>query len=196
MPKLDFAMKQNALAATLFAALLFGAVGSVSAQSNQAPQTQKNAIMTNYAFQASNAKSQVMSFEDLKAITESSIREAVGSQLKTVSAEDVNQRLAGTFDALVSGKTVCFATPVSGLAAHTVTEQHSMNVQVRYEARPIGGILTVRVELVPVFCGIGSASRSIAFREMSQALDNLEEDGVGEVVAELSHQLGNDYASK
>jgi len=188
-------MKQKFAAAMLFAALLLGQENA-SAQSNQAPQTQKNAVMTNYAFQASNAKSQVMSFEDLKAITESSIREAVGSQLKSVNAEEVNRKLAGSFDALVGGKAVSFSAPVSGLAAHTVTEQHSMNVQVRYESRPIGGILTVRVELVPVFCGIGSASRSIAFREMSQALDNLEEDGVGEVVAELSHQLGSDYASK
>ena len=180
----------------LFAAALLGAPIAASAQHNQAPQTQRHAILTEYPSQASNAKSLVMSFDEVKAITESSIREAVSRQLKTVSAEDVNSRLAGTFDALVSGKTVSFAAPMSGVAAHTVTEQRTMNVRIDFEKRPVGGILTVRAELVPNFCGIGAASRCIAYREHSEALDNLEPEHIGAVVADLCAELGNDYASK
>jgi len=71
-----------------------------------------------------------------------------------------------------------------------------MNVRVNYEKRPVGGILTVRVELVPNFCGIGSASRPIAYREHAQALDNLQEDMIGAIVSDLSHQLGDRYAAQ
>ena len=182
-------------AAVLIAAALFGA-NAADAQHNQAPQSQRSAVLTQYPSQASNARSMVMSFDEVKAITESSIREAVSRQLKTVDADEVNNRLAGTFEALVNGKIVSFAAPMSGTEAHTVTEQRTMNVRVVYEQRPVGGILTVRVELVPNFCGIGAASRCVAYREHSEALDNLEPEEIGRVVADLCRQLGEDYAAR
>src|ERR1041385_7591999 len=71
------------------------------------------------------------------------------------------KKLEGSFDALRNGSPVGFHTAVSSLASHTITEQHIMQVKVGYEPRPIGGILTVRVELVPVFAGIRSEDRRV-----------------------------------
>src|SRR4051812_15089176 len=87
------------------------------------PQSQGVAIPTSYLIRSSDDKTSVMSFEQMKAITQSSIREAVSNQLKNITSEEVNARLSGSFDALAGGKAVSFASQVSGLAAHSITEQ-------------------------------------------------------------------------
>jgi hypothetical protein len=159
-------------------------------------KAQEGTLPTTLTSRVSNEKSQVMSFDEVKAITESSIRAAVGTQLAGVTADEVNKKLGPTLEKFEKGEAIGFSMSVSGYAAHSITEQHMMNVKVSYEARPIGGILTVRVELVPVFSGIGSASRPIAVRELSQAVDYLDEDMLGPIVSELSHELGSEYAGK
>jgi len=146
--------------------------------------------------QVANSKTTTMSFDRVRSITTGAIKEAIGTQLGNVNAESVAKQLSGSYEALRAGATVGFHSPVSSLASHSITEQHVMQVKVGYEPRPIGGILTVRVELVPVFAGIGSASRPIVVREVSQAVDNFDEDGLGDMVADLSHQIGTEYAAK
>src|SRR5579883_898684 len=173
---------------------LFALLVTRSEAQQAGAQSQQAAIPTSYTYRVSNDKAPVMSFEEVRSITQSSVREAVSNQLKDITSQAVNSKLAGNFESLVSGTTIGFSAPVAGLAAHSITEQYSMNVNVHYEQRPIGGILTIKVELVPVFSGIGSASRPIAQREMSQAIDNLDEDALGDIVADLTHQLGADYA--
>ncbi len=182
--------------AALLTIAAFALCTSPSQAQQASAQSQQAAIPTSYVYRVSDEKTPVMSFAEVKSITENSVRQAVSNQLMAISTQDVNSRLAGTFDDMVKGHTVGFSSPVSGLAARSINEQYSMNVSVHYEARPIGGILTIKVELVPVFTGIGSASRPVAYREMSQAIDNLEEDALGDVVSDLTHQLGADYAAK
>jgi hypothetical protein len=157
---------------------------------------QATAEQTALTAHAANAKATTMGFDKVRTITEGAVREAIGSQLSNISSADIAKKLEGSFDALRNGSTVGFHTSVTSLANHSITEQHIMQVKVGYEPRPIGGILTVRVELVPVFAGIGSASRPIAVREVSQAVDNFDEDALGDIVADLSHQIGQEYAAK
>jgi len=80
--------------------------------------------------------------------------------------------------------------------ARNIVEHHTMNVKVGYEPRPIGGILSVRVELVPVFCGIGTASRSIAIRDIAQAVDDFDQDVVNNTIEKLTKDLSAEYSVK
>src|ERR1035437_8197351 len=160
------------------------------------PGAQPLADATSLEFQASNSKSSVMSFETVRAITQSSLREAIGLQLNNITAAEIADKLRGGYETLKQGQTIGFNAPVAALATRAITEQHIMQVMVGYQPRPIGGILTIKVALVPLFCGIGAACRPIAVREVSEAVDNLDEDGLGEVVAGLAHQLGSVYAAK
>ena len=137
-----------------------------------------------------------MSFEEVKSITKSSIREAIGAELEGLTTNEVNKKLGESIEKLANGIMIGFSTPVSVLGARSITEQHTINVKATYEKRPIGGILTIKVEVVPVFSGIGSASRPIAIKELSQAVDNLDEDSLGSIISELSHKLGEEYAAK
>ncbi|MDP4198737.1 MAG: hypothetical protein Q8922_02075 [Bacteroidota bacterium] len=178
---------------TVAAVLGFAKIsGAQEIQSN----SQQPGAEASLTFQASNSNTDVISFEKVRSITESSLREAIGSQLNSVTPEEIGKKLSGGYEALKQGQTISFNAPVAALAARTITEQHIMQVRVAYEPRPIGGILTIKVELVPLFSGIGSASRPIAYREISEAVDNLDEDGLGDLVAGLTHQLGAEYAVK
>lgn len=177
------------LAALLIASLVL-IPGLAGAQALSQPE------QTALAARVASAKTTSMSFDRVRSITQGALREAISTQLGSISAEDMAKKLSGSYEALRAGSTVAFHTAVTSLASHTITEQHVMQVKVAYEPRPIGGILTVRVELVPVFAGIGSASRPIAVREISQAVDNFDEDALGDIVADLSHQIGHDYAVK
>src|ERR1051325_11373255 len=75
---------------------------------------------------AADAKATPMSFDRVRSITTGDVREAIGTQLGAISADDIAKKLEGSFDALRNGSTVGFHTAVSSLASHTITEQHIM----------------------------------------------------------------------
>jgi hypothetical protein len=168
----------------------------VTAQGESDVQRQSSAIQTSLIFHASNSNAPVMSLAEVEAMTESSFQQTISNDLQRVTADEVDGELIGLFDDLAAGKTVSFASRLTGPPGHSMTEQYSMNVVLLYQRRPIGGILMVKVELVPPFCGLGSAIRPIAIRKTAEAVDNLEPDDLGEIVSRLSHQLGTDYAAK
>ncbi|MFI5201182.1 MAG: hypothetical protein ACHQNE_02195 [Candidatus Kapaibacterium sp.] len=161
-----------------------------------APQGVQTPIQTSLVFHASNSIAPLLSFEEVQAITESSIRDAIADGLECITREEVNNKLTGQFEDLAEGRPIKFASRLSNRSAHSITELYAVNAVLQYERRPLGGILTVKVELVPAFCGLGSAIRPIATRETAEAFENLEPDDLGKIVSELSHQLGIDYAAK
>ncbi len=194
-------MKNNISRITIaLAALIITMAGFASAASAQSvatvAQSQQANVPTAYNIRASNEKSPVMSFDEVRSITQGSVREIVGQQLGSVTAAQIASQLEGKFDLLTSGQSVSFSQSVSSAAAHSVTEQHTVQVIVKYESRPIGGILTVKVQLVPLFNGIGAASRPIALKTVSTSVENLEEDALGGIISDLTHQLGAEYAAK
>ncbi|SRR5581483_2667067 len=185
---------KTAAAVIASAVLMFGATRA-SAQADARTQTQRVSLPESSTPRAAEEHPS-MSFAEVKSITETSLRTAISEQLEGITSDEVIEHLSSSFDALERGQEVNFTTPVSGLSGHSITEQYSMNVMVHYEPRPIGGILSVKVELVPLFCGIGSASRPAAYRELSQAIDNLDDDALGQTVSSLTHDLGEEYATR
>ena len=135
-----------------------------------------------------------MGFEQLLAITKSSVRENIARSLSKVTGNLVKNEVAGTADELRTGRTLHFAALVN--EKEPVVEQRSINVCITYEARPIGGIMNIRVELVPIFGGIGSASRPVISREFVEAVDNFDEDAISQTIARFTHELAAEYTAK
>lgn len=168
----------------------------VTAQGEMDAQRQSSAIQTPLVFHESNSNAPVLSLAEVDAMTESSLRQAISNDLQHVNPDEIDSELIDRFDDLAAGKTVSFASHLKAPAGLSLTEEYSMTVVLLYNRRPIGGIVMVKVELVPAFCGLGSAIRPIAIRETAEAVDNLEPDALGEIISRLSYQLGADYAAK
>jgi len=168
----------------------------VAAQGVSDVQTRNSAIQTSLIFQASNSDVAVMSFEEVQAITQSAIRQAISGQLEQITADEVNAQITSRLEELARGRAVSFGRKLASCSRQSISGQFSMNVVLHYRRRPLGGILIVRVELAPAFCGLETAIRPIAVREAAEAVDNLDPDEIAETVSRLSYQLGIDYASK
>ncbi|GEM_PF-6155417 len=87
----------------------------------------------------------------------------------------------------------CNASTLTGLAQH-ILEEHAIHVFVKYEPQPIGGILTVRADLIPAYQGIGSSTRALASKEITQAVEDLTSEQIEEISKMLVTQLGEDYS--
>src|SRR5437763_1676884 len=92
------------LAVLLTAALLMTLVKVCGAQSLRADASVMGAP-TSLAAHESNAKTTSMSFERVRSITEGALREAIGTELTSVSAIEVAQKLEATYDLLKNGNT-------------------------------------------------------------------------------------------
>ena len=87
----------------------------------------------------------------------------------------------------------CNASTLTGLAQNIV-EEHAVHIFVKYEPQAMGGILTVRADLVPAYQGVGSATRPIASRITTEAVDGLTSDQIEDISQMLVEQLGEDYS--
>jgi hypothetical protein len=188
--------------ATYLVVLFFGCALFSAAQAQDLKvgqsigQTQTNEVSTSYHTRARLPRSGVMSLEEIVSITNSSVREEIAEGLANISLQMINSKMDGTLDRLILGSIVSFSTPLTSAKARNIVEHHTMNVKVGYEPRPIGGILSVRVELVPVFCGIGTASRPIAIRDIAQAVDDFDQDVVNNTIEKLTKDLSAEYSIK
>jgi hypothetical protein len=66
---------------------------------------------------------------------------------------------------------------------------NTFNVRVSYEARPVGGIIQVTVELVKDFSGIGVTNRPIARESYTQSIDEFSQELTDKVIADLKINL-------
>jgi hypothetical protein len=155
---------------------------------------QRADLPTQLSAKVADSKASAMSFAQLISITKSSVRENIASSLTKVTDDLIKDQVAGASEVLRAGGTVSFAATVN--AKENITEQHSVNVRVSYDARPIGGILNIRVELVPVFGGIGSASRPVISREFAEAVDDFDDDAVSQTIGRLTRELAAEYAAE
>ncbi len=80
-------------------------------------------------------------------------------------------------------------------AANSVSllEEHKLNVKVQYDARPVGGILTVRVSITPTFRGIGVSTRPAASRSLALAVDEFTQEAVNKLVEELTEEISAEF---
>lgn len=84
------------------------------------------------------------------------------------------------------------STPTS--ITNKIVEDHSIRITVRYEPRPIGGIVTVTADLIPAFSGIGVQSRPIDSKSTAAAVDALNPDEIDAISKELVADLSRGYA--
>jgi hypothetical protein len=105
----------------------------------------------------------------------------------------VANRSNGSTELLKTGNVLELTTTMGGV--HSALEQHSVNVHVTYDARPVGGILNIRVELVPVFGGIGSAVRPTISRQFAEAVEYFDDDFIAQTILKLTNDLASELAS-
>jgi hypothetical protein len=90
------------------------------------------------------------------------------------------------------GEEVSFCLNLN-VADRSVLKEQKLNVVLNYDGQPVGGILSVRVDLVPVFSGIGVSNRPLASKTYVAAVDQLENTNINEIVTELAKQIANDF---
>jgi hypothetical protein len=165
--------------------------GSASAQMNL---TAALAGSPQRALHVNDAMPNAMSFQKVVSLSRASAREALATSLPQVASQLVTDHANGSTELLRTWQVLDMTATVN--ADHGVTEQHSVNVHVSYDARPVGGILSIRVELVPIFGGIGAAVRPTATREFAQAVDDFDDDFIGQTITKLTNELAAEFAAK
>lgn len=179
------------IAAAMLVSLLF--VAEAGAQTNVPVQTQSAPVQTTAAIANNERPTAQMGIQQVQSLELSALRDRVTASLAAVTANIETTTLVD-IEELVRKGTVHFTTPAN--AAGPVTEQHLLNVTVRYDARPIGGILTVKSDLVPVFSGIGTACRPTVSNQFSEAVDNLDDDTIADAIRHLTAQVQKQYAAR
>jgi hypothetical protein len=120
-------------------------------------------------------------------------RMLMADSMTAATSKLVSDHANGSTELLRAGSVLELSTTMGGV--HSALEQHSINVQVTYDARPVGGILNIRVELVPVFGGIGSAVRPTISREFAEAVENFDDDFISETIMKLTNDLAAELAA-
>lgn len=72
-------------------------------------------------------------------------------------------------------------------------DEHNVSVKVVFDARPVGGVLTVRVAMSPSFRGVGVSTRATISRSTAMAVDEFNESLVQDIVTELSQEIQEEY---
>jgi hypothetical protein len=84
------------------------------------------------------------------------------------------------------GRVFCFhsATMPSSLLGAT-----SLSVTISYDKQPIGGVLSIRADLIPLYSGVGVSSRPIVTETYASAVDGFSKAQVRAVVGELVEKI-------
>ncbi len=141
-----------------------------------------------------NAQPIGMSASRIEEISRDAQKQNLADGLNATTRDIVSKNIQGATDQLISGKNVNIAARIG--SETNIIDQHSVNVHISYDARPIGGILNVRVELLPVFSGIGSAVRPTISREFAEAVDNFDDEFIAQTILRLTKELSENFAAK
>jgi hypothetical protein len=136
----------------------------------------------------------MMQAPEVSTESKSTEKESVVNSLQEVASKLVADHAPGSTEYLRTGRAMDLTATVS--TGQNAMDQQSVNVHVTYDARPVCGIMNIRVELVPVFGGIGSAVRPTISREFAQAIDNFDDDFIGQTITKLTSELAADMVSK
>jgi cytochrome bd-type quinol oxidase subunit 1 len=117
----------------------------------------------------------------------------IADSMQVAAQKLVTDHADGSTELLRSGSVLELSTTMGGV--HSALEQHSITVHVTYDARPVGGILNIRVDLVPVFGGIGSAVRPTISKEFAEAVENFDDDFISQTIMKLTNDLATELAA-
>ncbi len=135
-----------------------------------------------------------MSFQKVLEVSRAAERARVASALPALAQNMVATQEVGAAKLLYSGHPINMSA--SAGAGLNPLQQRSIDVHVTYNAYPVGGILNIRVELLPIFGGIGSAVRPTITREFAQAVDDFDDHFVGKTIVKLTDELAAEYAAR
>jgi hypothetical protein len=121
-------------------------------------------------------------------------KESLARTLQVTAAKLVTDHMNGSTELLRSGHSLDLIATLG--IENNPMEQQSVDVHVTYDARPVGGILNIRVELVPVFGGIGAAVRPTISQEFAQAVDDFDDDFIGDTITKLTDELATQIAAR
>lgn len=156
-------------------------------------QTQNSPVCAAVQMANSDKPASGMPLTQVQALERKAMHDRITAGLSKATAKIETRKLVD-LDQLIHDKTVRFVTDAN--SDGPATERHVLNVSVRYDVRPVGGILTVRTDLVPVFSGIGTACRPSVTNQFSEAVDYLDDETIADAVSHLTDQLQKEYAIK
>jgi hypothetical protein len=167
--------------------ILLGSLGTTTAQAQSAI-----APMVSHSSRSADASSvgsrnEIVDAAGAKSSATTSLSQEKNSNVNIIPAETAKAVQEASKKALQNFA----ATP----KAVSLLDEHKLNVKVGYDARPVGGILTVRVSISPTFSGIGVSTRPATSRSVSLAVDEFSQDLVDKMVNDLTDEIQAEFKS-
>ena len=164
-------------------------IGEVSAQSTVSPTIASTVSVTDGSL--SNHAGVKVDLSDPKTIKARAMTRVVVNQLgvSTAATEKLMEHIDA--QALADGG---IDLTLRKVEAGSLVDEHTLNVKVNYDPRPVGGILTVRVSMTPSFRGIGVSTRPTTSRSIALAVDELSEETVKSLVDELTTEIKTEFS--
>ncbi len=190
-------MKLTAFFAAAAAVIMLASTASAQTVAAVAvAQSQSADVTTALTFRSSNSSNSLSakSVEEIANRAQSHEVSCMASMIPQ-AASVLTSEVSTQLSEISNGVAKSFSTSL--LKGADVMDQRSITLKVTYEPRPIGGILNIRVDLVPVFAGIGGASRPAATRSTAMAVETVTQDAIQEIVNRLSAEIAGEFqASK
>jgi hypothetical protein len=182
----------NTLAALL---LLTGASVAFSQSAQVVAASQKLSLPTGFDARVTRNSAMALSASQVNAITRESVSNSTLEALTNLPKTAVDltaSNLVNSLGTIANGEVVSFCLNLN-VADRSVIKEQKLNVVINYDGQAIGGILTVKVDLVPVFSGVGVSNRPLASKTFVAAVDQLENTSINDIVTDLSKQIANDF---
>lgn len=184
----------KSLIASAAIAMVLGLVVSAQAQSVQLPGELPGELTVHDPDLQSRAAQPVLT-SGTKSLREGAVNLALHTQVAQLTRATEQALSSISIQKLASTTTRAEAKAVVKTdAAASLVDDHNVNVKIAFEARPIGGILTVQVSMTPSFRGVGVSTRPVVSRSVAQAVDEMDERIVREMVTELTKEIHEDFA--
>ena len=160
-------------------------------------ESQKVDIQTEIGMRVSNSHSPLVSPTEMTNISNAARSSQVLSQaynMVEMTLQAVSSSVVTSMSDIIKGNSKQFVTDLSS-NNNSIGQSTAVKVRVNFEPRPIGGILSVTVDLVPLFSGVGVANRPLASKSIVQAVDEVTPTSITLIVAGLSVDLQKEIAS-
>lgn len=187
------------IATAAFLSMTLGLFSTAQAQSNRLPGEQINAdapnstqslvLPTEMNRRAASSRNDLADAASVRKASLGSTSVSLATELPKAVDQALTQISLGN---LMAGSTKVNVT-VGGTTS--LLDEQGVNVKVTYEARPVGGILTVRASMAPTFRGVGVSTRPTISRSVAMAVDQLDETVVHSIVRELTSEINQEFAN-
>jgi hypothetical protein len=179
-------MRTNKLVRALFL-ILVGTLGTTSAQA-------QSAVAPIIAHHPRSADASIVGSTE-NDLVDAGVKSSATTSLRREKNSTVNIIPAETAKAVQEASRNALKNFAATPKAVSLLDEHKLNVKVGYDARPVGGILTVRVSISPTFSGIGVSTRPATSRSVSLAVDEFSQTVVDQMVSDLTDEIQAEFKS-